>query len=291
MDLRSRFPDHGYIGLALIAFGWALAWLRPESWQWLWENGFLFLWGGYCILIDALNVRYSGTSLLSRNGKAYIGLFILSVPLWWIFEFFNLSLRNWHYLQVRPLGHVEYAIRASVHFSVVIPAVLSTAELWGATPLPADMRNGRRIAVTKRRLATLILTAVVMMILVVSFPKICFPLLWIGLYLFCDSLNVLIGAPSLLKRLERGDYRPVFCLAAGALTCGFFWEMWNFYALPKWYYTLPYFNDYHIFEMPALGYLGYPPFGLEVYAIYHLMIGLCGLKKTGFYGGEHYIRL
>jgi len=291
MDLRYRFPGYGYIGLVLIAFGWPLAWIRPEGWQWLWENGFLFLWSGYCLIIDGLNVLYSGTSLLSRNGKAYIGLFILSVPLWWLFEFFNLFLQNWHYLEARPLGDVEYAVRASVHFSVVIPAVLSTAELWGAMPLLAGLRNGRRIAVTNRKLAALILAAVIMMVLAVSFPGLCFPMLWICLYLLCDSLNALIGVPSLLKRLERGNWRPLFCLAAGALTCGFFWEMWNFYALPKWSYTLPYFNDYRIFEMPVLGYLGYLPFGLEVYAIYHLLIEFCGLKKTGFYGGEQYILL
>jgi hypothetical protein len=286
-----RFPGHGYLGLLLISVGWPLAWIRPEGIPWLWENGFLFLWGGYNLFVDALNFQCNGTSLLSRNGRAYLGMFLLSIPLWWLFEFFNLFLQNWHYLSNRLLGQPEYAIRASIHFSIVIPAVVSSAELWRSANWLSALPNSRNFTVTNRMLAFLILTSVIMMICIISFPKVCFPLLWVCLYLFCDSLNVLIGAPSLLRYLECGDWRPMLCLALGALTCGFFWEMWNFYSLPKWYYTIPYFDAFHVFEMPVLGYLGYLPFGLEVYALYHLLMEVTGLKRTGFYGGENYIRL
>ncbi len=63
-------------------------------------------------------------------------------------------------------------------------------------------------------------------------------------------------------------------MAAGALVCGWFWEMWNYWAFPKWQYFIPYVDFAHIFEMPLLGYGGYLPFGLEVYAVYHFLIGL-----------------
>jgi len=33
-------------------------------------------------------------------------------------------------------------------------------------------------------------------------------------------------------------------------------------------------NSLHIFEMPLLGYGGYLPFGLELYALYNLVTGL-----------------
>ena len=49
--------------------------------------------------------------------------------------------------------------------------------------------------------------------------------------------------------------------------------MWNFRALPKWEYTIPYLGFARVFEMPLLGYLGYLPFGLEVYAGYHFLAG------------------
>jgi len=43
--------------------------------------------------------------------------------------------------------------------------------------------------------------------------------------------------------------------------------------------------------MPVLGYFGYLPFGLEVYALYILLIDIFGLKKTLLYGGDGFIQL
>ncbi len=63
-------------------------------------------------------------------------------------------------------------------------------------------------------------------------------------------------------------------LGTGALVCGWFREMWNYWAFPKWQYTIPLVDFVRVFEMPLLGYSGYLPFGLEVYATYHFMSGL-----------------
>jgi hypothetical protein len=49
--------------------------------------------------------------------------------------------------------------------------------------------------------------------------------------------------------------------------------MWNYNAMSKWYYTVPFVGFGKVFEMPILGYLGYLPFGWEVYALYHLVWG------------------
>ena len=38
----------------------------------------------------------------------------------------------------------------------------------------------------------------------------------------------------------------------------------------------------HIFEMPLLGYGGYLPFALELFAIYHLVLGLLGEKHSRY---------
>jgi hypothetical protein len=40
--------------------------------------------------------------------------------------------------------------------------------------------------------------------------------------------------------------------------------MWNYFAMPKWYYTVPFFDYPKVFEMPLLGYFGYIPFGWEL---------------------------
>ncbi|MGI8406757.1 MAG: hypothetical protein ACR2OE_18675, partial [Thermomicrobiales bacterium] len=47
--------------------------------------------------------------------------------------------------------------------------------------------------------------------------------------------------------------------------------MWNFWSLPKWVYDVRYVGRPKLFEMPLLGYGGYFPFALEIYACYHLL--------------------
>jgi len=67
--------------------------------------------------------------------------------------------------------------------------------------------------------------------------------------------------------LREGNWRPIVSLSFGALICGFFWEMWNYYSWPKWIYHTPGTEFLHVFEMPLLGYAGYIPFALELYAL------------------------
>jgi hypothetical protein len=69
----------------------------------------------------------------------------------------------------------------------------------------------------------------------------------------------------------------VLVLFTATLVCGFFWEFWNFWSMPRWTYHIAYADWFRIFEMPVLGYGGYLPFGLEVYTLFALADRLCGL--------------
>jgi hypothetical protein len=62
-------------------------------------------------------------------------------------------------------------------------------------------------------------------------------------------------------------------LAAG-LICGLWWEAWNYFAITKWVYTLPVLNFWKVFEMPLLGFLGFPPFALECAVMYNFLKAL-----------------
>src|SRR5207245_8492586 len=76
-----------------------------------------------------------------------------------------------------------------------------------------------------------------------------------------------------MEYLERGDWRPIVSLSFGALICGFFWEMWNYYSWPKWIYHTPGAQFLEVFEMPLLGYGGYVAFALGVVAFGNLLWG------------------
>ena len=53
--------------------------------------------------------------------------------------------------------------------------------------------------------------------------------------------------------------------------------MWNFLAFAKWEYSIANVDSFPMFEMPVLGYGGYIPFGLEVFAAYHFMLRIAGV--------------
>lgn len=69
---------------------------------------------------------------------------------------------------------------------------------------------------------------------------------------------------------------------AGTL-CGLLWEFWNYYAVTKWFYEIPFVGFFKIFEMPILGYLGYGPFAWELFAMYYFARSLhIGKTKHSF---------
>jgi hypothetical protein len=99
------------------------------------------------------------------------------------------------------------------------------------------------------------------------------PLVWTSWVLLLEPLNYRAGRPSWLGDLARGDASTLLALLGSGLACGLLWEFWNYWAITRWTYTVPYPPDVKLFEMPVLGYLGFLPFALECYAIYHWVRG------------------
>jgi hypothetical protein len=118
--------------------------------------------------------------------------------------------------------------------------------------------------------------------LMLIWPKIFFLFIWLSPYLIIEPLNVWLGNRSLALWTQKGDWRPVISLWLGVLLTAFFWEMWNYYSHPKWIYQVAWGSWLHIFEMPLLGYGGYLPFALELYALYHMIAGILGEKTTDY---------
>ena len=94
------------------------------------------------------------------------------------------------------------------------------------------------------------------------------PVVWLSFILLLDPVNALRGQPSISNDLAHGDWRRLWALLASGLVCGVLWEFWNYWALTKWTYTVPFFGNVKIFEMPVLGFLGFPPFAVECWVMY-----------------------
>jgi hypothetical protein len=266
-------PRHLWIGLGLIAIAWPLNWLLRGP-----RTHLLFfpLWLGYCLAVDGLVYCRKGSSLLTRNRRAYVGLFLVSAPVWWLFEALNLRTQNWLYDGRELFSDATYAMLATLSFSTVIPAVFGTAELVSTFRWLRRLGRGPILKPTRGLTIGVFAAGWVMLGLLLAWPRVFFPFLWTITYCLVAPVNIWLGNRSLADETAEGNWHPVLALWTGVLITAFFWEMWNYFSYPRWVYSVPLVDFLHIFEMPALGYLGYIPFSLELFAVYHFVVGVLG---------------
>ncbi len=258
-------PWWGWLALAWLAAVWVAAWSRGGLPGALRAYAFPALWLGYIVLANALAWRRSGRSLLTHRTGYLLGLFPASAVFWWYFEYLNRFVQNWHYVGIGSSTAASYVGHATLAFSTVLPAVLSTAALLRSfAPLSQTRRLPPLPLRHPRRLAALALAAAAFGLLGIAvFPDRLYPLLWAAPLVLIVSLQTLFGDRTYLQPLRTGDWERVALPALAALVCGFFWEMWNYYSEPKWVYSIAYVHRFQVFEMPVLGYTGYLPFGVE----------------------------
>jgi len=263
--LMRSYPWWGWTALAAGVFFWILAWTRFDWFAFFQPHTFTPLWLSYIVTANAILYRRTGRCMLTHRTGFFLMLFPVSAVFWWFFEFLNRFVQNWYYAGVL-VNNWEYFWYGTLSFATVLPAVLGTRDLimdtgWlqngfdrcPALPLP----HSRLLAGLILVLAAAGLTGIGV------WPNLLFALLWISPLLIFVSLQILAGEENLLDNVIRGDWRIIIASAAAALICGFFWEMWNYFSLAKWHYSVPYVDRFHLFEMPVLGYAGYLPFGLE----------------------------
>ncbi|MFW6059187.1 MAG: hypothetical protein ACODAQ_03345 [Phycisphaeraceae bacterium] len=106
--------------------------------------------------------------------------------------------------------------------------------------------------------------------------------LWVGLWLLLDPINAAQGAPSLIEDWSRGRYGRTLALFAGGALCGLLWEFWNYWAIAKWTYDLPFLGalqQVSYFEMPLPGFLGFLPFAAECWVMMNTVMLV--LRRVG----------
>ena len=155
---------------------------------------------------------------------------------------------------------------------------LFVAELVGTFKWIKKFKNLKLLSPTKATLNKFLLIGLMMLALILTFPQYFYYFEWAAVYFILEPINYKLKNRSIFDYTSKGDWQTVIALSVGALICGFFWEMWNYYSYPKWIYDTPMVNFLHVFEMPVLGYIGYIPFSLELFAIYNFIKGLSRKK-------------
>lgn len=272
---RAPFPGWAWLGVALVAGFWAVAWGAPESWEALRRHAFTPLWLGFVLTVHGLVQARAGHSLPVRHPGAFLLLFPISAGFWWVFEYLNELAGNWSYLGTGEQEGWARFLASSLPFATVLPAVLGVRDLLATFPrLEAGLDRMPGIGAARRRPVAqwLVAAGALGLVGIGLLPELLYPLLWVAPLLVLVGVQELGGERSLLGVLSAGDWRPVWRAALAGLVCGFFWEMWNWGSLARWEYTVPYVDRFHLFAMPILGYAGYLPFGLECVAAVTLVL-------------------
>lgn len=260
-----------------VSIGLALRGVEPVA-TWLYQAA----WYPTILLMAALIARREGRDPFSANPLHAVSLFAWSAVFWFFFELLNWRLGNWYYVNV-PADRLERWIGISLAFATVLPAIFLAArvlESWGVwrrvpiAPL--------RVSATGLRLTTF--AGVVFLALPLVWPRRFYPLVW--------GATTLLAEPVLYRReprwsligdLERGEAGRIVRLLGGGAAIGLLWELYNSLARSRWIYTVPGLDRLKLFEMPLLGFLGFPVFALECWSVFHLLasVGISTPEERG----------
>jgi hypothetical protein len=235
------------------------------------------VWTAYLLTADAALFSVRGRSYFRNAPLEFARMALLSIPLWLIFEAYNLRLQNWTYVGV-PSNWLLRWFGYGWSFATITPGILITAQLvesfgWCSSRAKA-LRFSRATEAALLTVGALLLGAP--LVLPRTIAPYLFAFVWIGFVFLLDPILKHLGGPSFLADLEQGDRARFFSLLFSGWICGWLWEFWNFWAAAKWRYTFPMFQDWKIFEMPVPGFLGFLPFALECFLLYVLAGTLLG---------------
>jgi hypothetical protein len=267
---RRHLPWWGWTGLGIILAAELLLDLQVA-----WVSTYFtpIVWTGYILLADGLVASLRDESRLAEAPGQFLALALCSVPLWTLFELYNLRLENWTYVGL-PDSNAQQALGYAWAFATIWPALYETTDLvealgffrTPAAPRPPLTPRGLRLIV-----AVGLLLVTIPVVLTPAIGSYLFGAVWVGFALLLDPITYHWQGRSLLRDWEAGERTRLCSLLAAGWICGIFWEFWNYWAGARWVYIFPMAQRWKIFEMPLPGYFGFPAFAVECWVMYEFL--------------------
>jgi hypothetical protein len=261
---------YGWIGLSILLVSEYFLFQKIEPFHsWF----YCFAWWSYTLLADNLLLRLRGSSLLTTRRNELGRMLALSVFIWLLFEAYNLRVNNWQYegvpsqLWIRWIGYI-------ISFATVLPGIFITSDLvefflgWRGRPFASE-NEGPVAGPHSQSPKVFIPLGLFLCIAPLLWPRYFFPAVWLGPIFLFDPYLEKLGIQSLWSARTIGGGKRIWSLLLGGFACGLMWEFWNYWSGSKWVYTVPFFENWKVFEMPVLGFFGFPPFALECWSLYH----------------------
>lgn len=265
------FPWYGILGIFIIIFSEFTMFLRIQPFVYWFTPT---VWIGYILLIDATIYLIKGSSFMMNKRLKFVQMFLVSLSFWFMFEIINklVQASGWHYLNLPGSMLVTFAM-GSISFATIIPAVFETYDLVRLFHIFDKIKMKIRIPTKRLFINTLIVVGIIFILVpfILTTPWL-WAFVWIGFILLIDPILYLFhDEKSLIMLVKKRKFKIILSLMLAGYICGFLWEFWNYWAYTKWYYTVPILDSIKIFEIPAVGFLAYGPFALELYVMYNFV--------------------
>ena len=232
---------------------------------------YLFAWYSTLLALYGALALTAGRSPRLRRPTSLLTMLAWSAVLWLFFELLNLRLRDWYYVFLPADVRLRW-ITTILSFATVLPAIFGAEALLDARGAFERVR-WRPVRVTPGMLVRMRWMGAAMLVLPMIWPRYFFPLVWgTTTFVLEPAVYRRDRARSLLADLEEGRPARLLRLLAGGAAIGFLWELFNIAARAKWIYTVPFFEEAKLFEMPVLGFLGFPPFAVDCFVVWQLLV-------------------
>ena len=244
-----------------------------------------WIWCGYLLVLGGVIGLLDGSAWVLKFRHRLLALWLWSVPAWCYFDWLNFQfmrdpatgLHAWEY-QGLDAGVVDRFLGYLLAFAAIAPGLMLTAEVWRRVGMGRVHSRGVRIP-KAIEIASVVLGALFFSGPFFLHEPIANLMIWVSLIFLLDPINHWCGRPSLMADWRAGRWGRTLSLMLGGLTCGFLWEFWNYWAVAKWTYHLPFLGTWQrirYFAMPVPGLIGYFGFGLEMWVMWQFSLLLLG---------------
>lgn len=230
---------------------------------------YIFTWYSYIFIVDGIIYSIKRNSLIISRTSEFFYMLFVSFGWWFLFEIFNIFLKNWSYLMLPYDNSLRY-FGYIFAYATVLPAIFETSELIETIGIFKKIKT-KNFKTNPIKFDNIIWAGILSTLFVLIIPKYLFPFIWFFPLLITEPLNLKLGTRSFIREISGGNMEKVLNISLAGLICGLLWEFWNFKSGAKWVYHLPFLNEPKLFEMPVYGYIGFVFFALECYSFYNLL--------------------
>lgn len=279
---KVKFPLWFWIGLISWGASVFLLWNKfHEPVLFLHWSDFPLFWGLVLMIDGWTYVRNGGKSIISERPQEIIGIGVASAMGWMLFEYLNFFVDdNWYYPHGDIIDREQFLLYAIIISTGLLPLAFVFYELFLSFRVFKNrFVDGPKIVFSEGFKSFLIVVCILGLLGSGLFPNVLFFSLWLVPGILIGLVLDKIGVWTPLLSIGRGNWNPTLVFALTYLAAGLCLECENYFsgiheggevtftmAPAYWQYSLPYVDDYHLFEMPILGFLGYMPFSLYCWA-------------------------